>query len=189
MQGKILVIEDEPLVRLDIIEILESENYDVVGQGGDGEKAIELTDSLRPDLIIMDIKMPKLNGLKASEIICRRFHTPILLLTAYSQKEFIDKAKQINVLGYVVKPFSKSRLIPAVEIALQQYENQKKLRVEIDNKTKQLDDRIIIERAKGILMDLYNLTENNAYEKIRRLSMDKQVNLSDIANEIINKYS
>lgn len=187
VKKKIIVVEDESIVRLDIIDILKSANYEVVGAAGNGEKAIELAYAHKPDLIIMDIKMPKLDGLKASEIINKQSHTPILLLTAYSQKEFVERAKQDNIVGYIVKPFSENRLIPAVEIALQQSENKKGLRKEVLVREKELDKRKLVEKAKGIIMENENLSENNAYEKIRKISMDKQVNLEQIAKAIINK--
>src|SRR5919205_911179 len=118
-----MIVEDESIVRLDLSMMLSDNGYEIVGEAGDGEKAVELAYSLKPDLIIMDIKMPKLNGLKASEIISNKFNIPILLLTAYSQKEYIEKAKKANILGYLVKPISEANLIPAVEIALMQAEN------------------------------------------------------------------
>src|SRR4051812_1471088 len=116
MKKRIIVVEDESIVRLDVSLMLKDAGYDVVAEAADGEKAIELAYSLKPDLMIMDIKMPKLNGLKASEIISNKFNIPILLLTAYSQKEYIEKAKKANILGYLVKPISEANLIPAVEI-------------------------------------------------------------------------
>jgi response regulator NasT len=175
-----MIVEDESIVRLDLSMMLSDNDYEIVGEAGDGEKAIELAFALKPDLIIMDIKMPKLNGLKASEIISNRYNIPILLLTAYSQKEFIDKAKKANIVGYLVKPISESNLIPAVEIALQQAENAKMYN--------ELKKRKIVEKAKGILMNKYNLTEDSAFKKMRTISMKKQVTLEKLAKHIIEKY-
>jgi two-component system, response regulator PdtaR len=189
MKKRIIVVEDESIVRLDIAMMLEDAGFEVIAQVGDGEKAIELAFSLNPDLIIMDIKMPKLNGLKASEIISNRTTIPILLLTAYSQKEYIDKAKQSNIVGYLVKPISEANLIPAVEIAIQQAENAKAYREQVEIMNKQLAERKTIEKAKGIIMEKFNLPEDLAFKKMRKISMNKQVTLENVAKQIILKYN
>lgn len=183
-----MVVEDESIVRLDIVLMLKDAGYDVVGEAGDGEKAIELAYILKPDLVIMDIKMPKLNGLKASEIISNKFHIPILLLTAYSQSEYIDKAKQANILGYIVKPVSETSLIPAVEIALKQAENTKNFKVRLDEMNQELNNRKIVERAKGILMKHLNVSEDEAFTKMRKISMNKQMTLDNVARRVLIKY-
>jgi response regulator NasT len=183
-----MVVEDESIVRLDIVEMLKDAGYDVIASAGNGEKAVELAYSNPPDLIIMDIKMPKLNGLKASKIIGSKLHTPILLLTAYSQQEFIEKAKQPNIVGYLVKPISEARLIPAVEIALKQADYQNNLREKAENVNKELQNRKIIERAKGLLMTHLQASEEAAYKKLRKMSMDHQVSLDQIAENVIIKY-
>lgn len=188
MKKRIMVVEDESIVRMDISLMLEDAGYRVVAQAGDGEKAVEQAFEQKPDLIIMDIKMPKLNGLKASEIISNRTGTPILLLTAYSQKEFVDKAKEANIFGYIVKPVTDSSLIPAVEIALKQAEQSSKFREKINQMENKLKSRKIIEKAKGILMRRMNLPEDAAFQKMRKISMDKQVPLEKIARRIIVKY-
>jgi two-component system, response regulator PdtaR len=189
MKKRIMLVEDESIVRLDVAMMLEDAGYEVIAQAGDGEKAVELAFSLKPDLIIMDIKMPKLNGLKASEIISKNSHIPILLLTAYSQKEYIDKAKQANIMGYLVKPISEANLIPAVEIALRQAENANVYREQVENMNKQLLDRKMIEKAKGIIMKKLNLSEEDAFKKMRKISMNKQVTLENVAKQIILKYN
>ncbi|PWA13063.1 response regulator [Pueribacillus theae] len=189
MAKKILIVEDESIVRLDVSLMLKEAGYEVIGEANNGEKAIEMLHSLKPDLIIMDIKMPKLNGLKASEIISSKYNIPIVLLTAYSQREFVDKAKNANIFGYLVKPINESNLIPAVEIALKQAENAntyKEKLVELDSKLK---SRKVVEKAKGILMDRFQLTEEDAHRKMRKISMDKQVPLDKIAKSILTKYS
>jgi response regulator NasT len=188
MKKRIMVVEDESIVRLDIAMMLKDAGFDVVAEAGDGEKAIELAYSLKPDLIIMDIKMPKLNGLKASEIISHKFHIPILLLTAYSQREYIDKAKQANILGYLVKPISETSLIPAVEIALKQAENTNAYKEKVQEMNNQLQNRKMVEKAKGILMQKFNLTEDAAFKKMRTISMNRQVTLEKVAKQIIVKY-
>jgi two-component system, response regulator PdtaR len=183
-----MVVEDEAIVRLDLSYMLKDAGYEVVAEAGNGEKAIELAYALKPDLIIMDIKMPKLNGLKASEIISNRFGIPILILTAYSQKEFIEKAKKANVLGYLVKPITEANLIPAVEIALKQAENTIFYKEKVEKIDEQLKNRKIIEKAKGILMFQLNLSEEEAYSKMRELSMNKHVPLEKVAECCIAKF-
>ncbi|TYR78917.1 response regulator [Priestia megaterium] len=188
MSKRIMIVEDESIVRLDLAMMLADAGFDVVGEAGDGEKAVELAYSLKPDLIIMDIKMPKLNGLKASEIISNKFNIPIVLLTAYSQREFIDKAKQANIVGYLVKPISEASLIPAVEIALKQAENTNAYKERVQEMNEKLKNRKIVEKAKGILMMKFNLTEDLAFKKMRTISMNKQVTLEKVAKHIIVKY-
>lgn len=185
VKKRIIVVEDESIVRLDVTIMLEDAGYEVIAQAGDGEKAVELAFALKPDLIIMDIKMPKLNGLKASEIISKKMNTPILILTAYSQREYIDKAKQANIMGYLVKPITEANLIPAVEIALRQAENTQVYREQVENMNKQLLDRKMVEKAKGILMEKYNLPEDDAFRKMRKISMNKQVPMENVAKQII----
>jgi response regulator NasT len=183
-----MVVEDESIVRLDVSLMLEDAGYSVVAQAGDGELAVEQAFAHKPDLIIMDIKMPKLNGLKASQIISNKMNIPILLLTAYSQKEFINKAKESNIYGYLVKPITEGSLIPAVEIALKQAERSDEFREKINTMELKIKSRKIIERAKGLLMDKQNLSEDIAFQKMRKISMDKQVPLENIAKRIILKY-
>lgn len=189
MSKRIVVVEDETIMKLDIIYMLEDAGFEVVGQAGDGEKAIELVHTLKPDLVIMDIKMPKLNGLKSSEVITKRFQTPVLLLTAYSQKEYIHLAKKANIVGYLVKPISEANLIPAVEIALLQAENAKRYQGKLAELNESLQNRKIIERAKGIIMEKKQVTEEIAYHKLRKLSMNKQVPIEKIAKRIVVKHS
>ncbi|MEH7885385.1 response regulator [Bacillus sp. JJ1609] len=188
MKKRIMVVEDESIVRLDVSLMLEDAGYSVVAQAGDGESAVEQAFAHKPDLIIMDIKMPKLNGLKASQIISNKMNIPILLLTAYSQKEFINKAKESNIYGYLVKPITEASLIPAVEIALQQAERSNEFREKINSMELKIKSRKIIERAKGLLMAKQNLSEDIAFQKMRKISMDKQVPLENIAKRIILKY-
>ncbi|ASN04336.1 ANTAR domain-containing response regulator [Virgibacillus necropolis] len=189
MKKRIVLVEDESIARMDISLTLQDAGYEVVGQAGNGEKAIEVVHECQPDLIIMDIKMPKLNGLKASKIISQKFNIPILLLTAYSQQDFIDKAKESNIVGYIVKPVSGDRLIPSIEIALHQSEVSNQYRKEIKEAKDHLNERKVIEKAKGILMERFNYSEENAFKKIRTISMNKQVTLGRVAKHIIKKYS
>lgn len=183
----IIVVEDESIVRMDIVEMLKEAQYDVVAEASNGEKALELVDEFRPDLVIMDIKMPKLNGLKASKIISKKYDIPILILTAYSHGEYVEEAKQNNIVGYIVKPILEAQLLPAVEIGLSQSDSLKHLKSEIINTKKQMNNRKLVEKAKGILMDRLNLSEEAAYQKLRRKSMDKQIAIEREATAIINE--
>ena len=188
MRKRILLVEDESIIRLDIALILKDNGYDVTGEAGDGERAVELALELKPDLIIMDIKMPKLNGLKASEIISKKLDVPIVLVTAYSQKEFVERTKLSNIAGYLVKPVSEANLIPAIEVALNQAERLRELRGEIEAAADKLERRKQIEKAKGLLMSAYDISEDKAYKKIRSISMKKQLAMEQVAEKIILKY-
>lgn len=186
MVKRILVVEDESIVLLDITIMLKDAGYDVVGHARDGEKAVELAHALQPDLVLMDIKMPKMNGLKASEVISNTFQIPVLLLTAFSQREYIDEAKRANIIGYLVKPITEANLIPAVEIALLQAANAKKYQERNAQLDETLTNRKVIEKAKGIIMKRKKVTEETAYKKLRRLSMDKQLSMETVARMIIS---
>ncbi|MDF1997167.1 ANTAR domain-containing response regulator [Peribacillus frigoritolerans] len=185
MDKRILVVEDESIVLLDITIMLKDAGFDVVGHARNGEKAIELAHALQPDLVLMDIKMPKMNGLKASDVISNTFQIPVLLLTAFSQREYIDEAKRANIVGYLVKPITEANLIPAVEIALLQAANTKKYQERNVQLGETLTNRKVIEKAKGIIMKRKNVTEEIAYNKLRRLSMDKQLSMETVARRII----
>lgn len=185
MDKRILVVEDESIVLLDITIMLKDAGFEVVGHARNGEKAIELAHALQPDLVLMDIKMPKMNGLKASDVISNTFQIPVLLLTAFSQREYIDEAKRANIVGYLVKPITEANLIPAVEIALLQAANTKKYQERNAQLDETLTNRKVIEKAKGIIMKRKNVTEEIAYNKLRRLSMDKQLSMETVARRII----
>ncbi|TKH08982.1 response regulator [Peribacillus simplex] len=185
MVKRILVVEDESILLLDITIMLKDAGFDVVGHARNGEKAIELAHALQPDLVLMDIKMPKMNGLKASDVISNTFQIPVLLLTAFSQREYIDEAKRANIVGYLVKPITEANLIPAVEIALLQAANTKKYQERNAQLDETLTNRKVIEKAKGIIMKRKNVTEEIAYNKLRRLSMDKQLSMETVARRII----
>ncbi|WP_226536172.1 ANTAR domain-containing response regulator [Fictibacillus halophilus] len=189
MKPKIIVIEDEAILRMDLKEMLTDAGYEVIAESDNGEKAIELAHQLQPDLMIMDIKMPKMDGLKASRIISKQSKTPILMLTAFSQKEFVEDAKKANVLGYLVKPISEANLIPAVEIALSQAQQRVQYEEELLQRDKKMNARKQIERAKGVLMKVKKLNEQAAYEKMRNFSMKQQVSLERTANAILKKYA
>lgn len=187
MKKRILIAEDESLIRMDIRLMLEDNGFEVVGEAGNGDKAIELAFAHRPDLILMDIKMPKINGLQASQVIASQLDLPILLITAYSQKEFIEKARQDNIVGYLVKPISEANLLPAVEVALHQAEKTKRLKGDVQEAHQKVEKRKLVERAKGILMDREHLSETEAFKKMRSTSMSRQITLESLAKEIIEQ--
>lgn len=151
MKKRILIAEDEPIIRMDLKMLLRKNGFEVVGEAGNGDRAIELAFKLKPDLVLMDIEMPKLNGLKASEVIGRQLDTPVLLITAYSQKEFIEKSRQDNIMGYLVKPISEDSLIPAMMIALQQAKRTQTLKQSLQLTQAKIQKRKMIERTKGQL--------------------------------------
>lgn len=186
MKKRIVIADDEPITRLDIREILEKEGYNVVGEATDGYDAIEVCKKERPDLVLMDIKMPILDGIKASKIIRdNKYATAIVLLTAYSGKEFLEKAKNVDVMGYLIKPIDEARLIPTVEIVIDKSRKINDMKKELEKTTEKLEARKVIERAKGILMKNENINEEDAYCRIRDISMSKRTSMKNIAEIII----
>ena len=183
---KIVIADNESIIRLDLKEILEEAGHEVVGEAADGIKAIELTEKFQPDLVIMDIKMPEMDGITAAKQISHEKIAPVLLLTAFSQKEIVDKAKDSGVLAYLVKPVKESNLFPAMEIALSRFEEFKQLEEELDNVKNSLEMRKTLDRAKGILMDAHGLTEAEAYRRIQQYSMAKRKTIKEIAEAIIH---
>lgn len=188
MSKRILIAEDESIIRMDLKMTLQDHGYEVVGEAGDGDRAIELAFLHKPDLILMDIKMPKMNGLKASRIIGEQLDIPILIITAYSQKEFVEKAQQDNIVGYLVKPISESNLIPAIEVALHQSGKAKRLKEDVQQAKQEVEKRKIVERAKGILMNMEHLTEQQAFKQMRDTSMSRQMTMESLAVEIIDSH-
>ena len=183
---KIIVVDDEPITRMDICEILKEANYDVVAQAGDGFDAIEQSRKYKPDFVIMDVKMPILDGLKAAKVITEeKLSRGIVLLTAYSNKEFIEEAKNIGIIGYIVKPIDEKSFIPNLEIIFNKQEEFEKLEKKYLKTSQKLEDRKKIDIAKSILMKTRDFTEKEAYEYIRTLSMNKRCDMGKIANIII----
>ncbi len=180
-----MIVEDESLIAIDLQFILEDNGYEVVAHAKNGETAIELAYLHKPQLILMDIKMPKLDGLKASKIIEQQFGIPILFISAYSEKELLSYMKQDNVLGYVMKPFSEKNVLPALEVAFHQIEKFDRLNGKLQQVQNQMEKRKVIERAKGLLMQLENISEEEAYKKIRDESMRTQQEMVHIAQQII----
>lgn len=181
---KILVAEDETIIRLDLVEMLTEAGYEVVAQAENGLKAIELANELKPDLAILDVKMPQLDGISAAEKIISI--APVLMLTAFSQKELVDRARDAGVMAYVVKPFSINDLVPAIEIAISRHRQMKSLEKEVADLYERLETRKLIDRAKGILMKALNISEPEAFSWIQKSAMDRRMSMRDIANAVID---
>ncbi|WP_142414339.1 ANTAR domain-containing response regulator [Hathewaya massiliensis] len=190
MVKRIVIADDEPITRMDLREMLETAGYNVVGEASDGFDAIELCKKHRPDLILMDIKMPLLDGINACKIINEdELSDSIILLTAYSDKTFIERAKEVGVIGYLVKPIDDRALLPAVEIALSKGKEFKTIKKEAKTANEKLEARKIIEKAKGIIMKEKNVDEDKAYAYIRELSMNKRTSMKEISEIIIMSSS
>lgn len=189
MSKRIVIADDEPITRMDLREILEAARYDVVGEASDGFDAVELCRKHSPDLVLMDIKMPLLDGLNAAKIIqSENLANGVVLLTAYSGKEFVEKATKVGAIGYVVKPIDEKSLIPSLEVAISKSAEIKKMKIDIEKASNKLEERKIIEKAKGLLMRSDEITEQEAYDQIRTLSMNKRCSMGDIAEAIIMSY-
>ncbi|CAB5240010.1 unannotated protein [freshwater metagenome] len=181
---RILVAEDEALIRMDLVEMLEEAGYEVVAQATNGAEAIELANQHKPDLAILDVKMPVLDGISAAQEIIGI--SPVLMLTAFSQKELIDRARDAGVMAYVVKPFTISDLVPAIEIAMSRHTQMQSLIEEVADLHERLETRKIIDRAKGILMAALNLTEPEAFSWIQRAAMDRRLSMKQVAQAVIS---
>lgn len=179
---RLMVVEDESILRMDIKEMLIENGYEVVAEANSGDKAIELAATRKPDLIVMDIKMPKMNGIKASRIIYQAFQIPVLLLTAYSERDLVEEAKNAHILGYLVKPVTERDLIPAVEIALAQANRLKAMANDIKKMEEKIQDQKIIQRAKGILMEVYQVSEEQAFKMLRSYSMNHGMTMRKVAD-------
>jgi AmiR/NasT family two-component response regulator len=185
MPTRIILAEDETIIRMDLKEELTRQGYLVVGDVGDGQSAVNLTRELRPDLVIMDIDMPEMDGLTASEILTRERLAPVLLLTAYNNAELIERAKSAGVLHYLVKPWNQSALKPAIEVALARFAEFRALEDRVGTLEDQLATRKVVERAKGLLMQKQGLSEQEAFRKIQRLSMNSRKSMREVAEAIL----
>jgi len=181
---RIVIAEDEAIIRLDLREMLEEEGFEVVGEANDGHRAIELAREQRPDLCILDIKMPGMDGIRAAEIITRERIAPVLILTAFSQRDLAHQAAQAGAMAYLVKPFQKSDLLPAIEVALERYGEVTRLEGEVAELADRLEARKLVERAKGVLMD-QGLGETESYRLMQRAAMDRSLKIDDVARLII----
>jgi response regulator NasT len=182
---RVVIAEDEALIRLDLAEMLAEEGYDVVGQAGDGEQAIRLAEELKPDLVILDVKMPVLDGLAAAEKIAGGRIAPVVMLTAFSQRDLVERARQAGAMAYLVKPFQKSDLVPAIEIAVSRYTELRALETEVAGLNERLEIRKLVERAKGALMTKYALTEPAAFKWIQKAAMDHRLTMKEVAERVI----
>jgi AmiR/NasT family two-component response regulator len=181
---RILVAEDEALIRMDLVEMLQEAGYDVVAEATNGEEAIALATEHQPDLAILDVKMPILDGISAAEKIISI--APVLMLTAFSQRELVDRARDAGVMAYVVKPFTISDLVPAIEIAFSRHTQMKSLAEEVADLHERLETRKTIDRAKGILMKALNLSEPEAFSWIQRAAMDRRLTMKEVAHAVIS---
>ena len=184
MKTRILVAEDEALIRMDLVEMLAEAGYQVVAQATNGAEAIELAELHKPDLAILDVAMPVLDGISAAEKIISI--APVLMLTAFSQRELIDRARDAGVMAYVVKPFTISDLVPAIEIAISRHTQMRSLADEVADLHDRLETRKIIDRAKGVLMKALNLSEPEAFSWIQRAAMDRRLTMKEVANAVLN---
>lgn len=184
-QIKVVIADDESIIRLDLKTLLEEMGHIVVGEAADGQRAIELARGLKPDVVIMDIKMPVMDGLDAAKVISDEKIAPVVLLTAYSQKDLIERAKEAGVFAYLVKPFQESDLLPAIEIAISRYLEQQDLEETLGDLEQKLETRKLVDRAKGILMDKYQMNEAEAFRRIQQQSMNQRRSMKEIAEALI----
>lgn len=182
---RVVIAEDEVLIRMDLAEMLGEEGYDVVGQAGDGQKAIELAEELRPDLVILDVKMPVLDGIAAAERIAGARIAPVVILTAFSQRELVERARDAGAMAYLVKPFSKSDLVPAIEMAVSRFAELSMLESEVADLTERLETRKAVDRAKGVLQQQLQLSEPDAFRWIQKTAMDLRLSMRQVAEGVI----
>ncbi|MFD1831930.1 ANTAR domain-containing response regulator [Streptomyces desertarenae] len=182
---RVVIAEDEALIRLDLKEMLEEEGYTVVGEAGDGQRAVDLAREHRPDLVIMDVKMPVLDGISAAEKIAEEAIAPVLMLTAFSQRELVERARDAGAMAYLVKPFSKSDVVPAIEMAVSRFNEMKVLTQEVADLAQRLETRKLVDRAKGLLQTQYGLSEPAAFRWIQKTSMDRRLSMRQVAEAVI----
>jgi len=181
---RILIAEDEAIIRMDLREMLEEEGFEVVAEASDGREAVDLTREHRPDLAILDIKMPGMSGIRAAEVITRERISAVLILTAFSQRDLAADAAQAGAMAYLVKPFQKSDLVPAIEIALERYRDIASLRQDVSDLSERLEARKVVEKAKGLLME-QGMTESDSYQLMQRAAMDRGLRLAEVAKLVI----
>ena len=186
MTTRVVIAEDEAIIRLDLRETLEEEGYEVVGDCGRGDEAVALVKKMIPDVVILDIKMPVMTGLEAAKLITETKICPVVMLTAFSQREIIEQARDAGALAYLVKPFQKSDLVPAIELAIARFAEMQALSGEVAALGAQLEIRKLVDRAKGILLDKYAMNENDAFTYIQKLAMTERVKMGEIAQRVIS---
>lgn len=182
---RVIIADDESIVRMDLKEMLTTLNYLVVGEVGDGQSAVNLARELKPDVVLMDIKMPDMDGIEAAKILTEEQIAPVVLLTAFSQKDLVDRAKEAGVVGYLVKPFREADLLPAIEVALARFGEFKQVHQEVHDLHEALETRKLVDRAKGILMDAQDLEEQEAFRRIQKMSMNTRKPMKEVAEAII----
>ena len=183
---RVVVAEDEALIRLDLAEILGEAGYDVVGQAGDGEEAVRLARELTPDVVLMDVKMPVLDGITAAEQIGSEGLAPVVMLTAFSQRELVERARDAGVMAYVVKPFTPADLTPAIEVARSRWTQLRTLEAEVADLAERLETRKLVDRAKGALMTQLKISEAEAFRWIQKTAMDRRLSMKEVAEAVIN---
>jgi response regulator NasT len=186
---RVVVAEDEALIRLDLVEMLRDAGYDVVGEAGDGARAVELATDLRPDLVVLDVKMPVLDGLSAAEQIGRAGIAPCLMLTAFSQAELVERARDAGAMAYLVKPFTSADLVPAIEVALGRWQEIKALEREVADLGERFETRKRVDRAKGLLMQRLGLSEPDSFRWIQKTSMDRRLTMREVADAVLSGMS
>lgn len=180
-----MIAEDEALIRLDLKEMLQEEGYEVVGEAGDGEAAVRLATELKPDLVILDVKMPVLDGISAAERISSERIAPVVILTAFSQRELVKRATEAGAMAYLVKPFTKADLVPAIEMAVSRYDEIRALEAEVSTLTERLETRKVVDRAKGLLQEMNGWTEPQAFRWIQKTSMDRRMTMRAVAEAVV----
>ena len=184
---RVVVAEDEALIRLDLVEMLGDEGYDVVGQAGDGEEAVRLAEELRPDLVMLDVKMPVLDGISAAERIATARIAPVVMLTAFSQRELVERARDAGAMAYLVKPFTQSDLVPAIELAVSRYAEITTLESEVADLAERFETRKRVERAKSLLQQKYGLSEPDAFRWLQKSAMDRRLSMREVADVVIRE--
>jgi response regulator NasT len=180
-----VIAEDEALIRMDLAEMLAEEGYDVVGQAGDGETAVELAEQHRPDLVVLDVKMPRLDGIAAAQRIASQRIAPVVILTAFSQRDLVERARDAGAMAYLVKPFTKNDLVPAVEMAISRFAELQMLEAEVVDLTDRLETRKLVDRAKGVLQEQLSLSEPDAFRWIQKTAMDLRLSMRQVAEGVI----
>ena len=182
---RVVIAEDEALIRMDLAEMLVDEGYDVVGQAGDGQQAVELAEGLRPDLVILDVKMPRLDGIAAAQRIAEQRIAPVVMLTAFSQRELVERARDAGAMAYLVKPFSRTDLVPAIEMAVSRFTELTALEREVADLSERLDTRKAVDRAKGVLQKDLGLSEPDAFRWIQKTAMDLRLSMRQVADGVV----